>query len=671
MRDTDRLSPATDKPHARLEYLLERITDRVLRSELERETGKIRMNKKFGLVFEEHLPEHVRLYQLPLQVDSKVVKRDGQGDDVFVVQSLAKGKAMITHELDGHFEEVDPAELVTTKKFGEPIYPSLIPVDRVTRSKDKPYHTIINAENFHALQLLLYSYEGQVDVIYIDPPYNTGARDWKYNNNFVDSNDQYRHSKWLSMMKRRLLIAKRFLKPDGVLIVAIDDNELNTLSLLLREMFVERDLEKVIVVHHPQGNNGINVWATHENALFAVPRGRKSLFGYKHEMKEEFWSLRRSGTGAGNWRSGRPKMFFAIHIDEKKRKIMGVGKELGREEKYPTGHTKEGYKMVYPIDVKGGERVWRYGRETMIGKIKRGEIVLKGRSGHSLAVVAPPRSHAPIFSVWDAPQYNAGTAGANLLTNIMGNRNVFPFPKSLYTVQDCIGTVCRDKPNALILDFFAGSGTTFHATCLLNAEDDGNRQCILVTNNEVAEKIASELGEKGIYPGDPRFEQQGICESVTWPRCKYVVNGKRDDGTALSGEYLNGMQMSEGFEENLQYFRLGYLDPNDVAYREKLSDILPMLWLTAKAKGDFESMKRKEAWFIPKHSSYAVLLEESAFATFRKALKERLDIAYVFLVTDSEEAYRDMCGELPKGIKAKMLYKSYLDNFRINIPLIQ
>jgi adenine-specific DNA-methyltransferase len=473
------------------------------------------------------------------------------------------------------------------------------------------------------------------------------------------------------MMKRRLLIAKRFLKPDGVLIVAIDDNELNTVSLLLREMFIERDLEKVIVVHHPQGNNGINVWATHEYALFAVPKGRKTLFGYKHEMKEEFWSLRRSGTGAGNWRTGRPKMFFAIHVDEKRRKVVGVGKELGREEKYPTGHTKEGYRMVYPIDEKGGERIWRYGRETMIEKIDRGEIVLKGRNGTSLAVAAPPRSHAPIFSVWDAPQYNAGTAGANLLTSIMGSRNAFPFPKSLYTVQDCIGAVCRDRPHALILDFFAGSGTTLHATCLLNAEDGGNRRCILVTNNEVAEKTANELDEEGILPGDPRFEKYGICESVTWPRCKFVVNGKRDDGTVLSGEYVNGMQMSEGFEENLQYFRLGYLDPNDVAYREKLSDILPMLWLMAKAKGDFESMKRKEAWFTPQHSPYAVLLEESAFAAFRKALKERPDITHVFLVTDAEEAYRDMCGELPKGIKAKMLYKSYLDNFRINIPLIQ
>lgn len=668
MSSTPPHKSAPEKTHARLDYLLSQIKDPALRNELERETSKIRMNKKFGLVFEEHLPEHVRLYHLPIKAGVKVVKRDGRGDDVFIVQSVKGKNAMITHEIDGHFEEIDQTELVVIKKFEEPVYPSLIPVDSVTRDKTKPYHTIINAENFHALELLLYSYEGMVDVIYIDPPYNTGARDWKYNNNYVDSNDSYRHSKWLSMMKRRLLIATRFLKSDGVLIVAIDENEQNTVSLLLRELCIERDLEKVIVVHHPQGNNGINLWTTHEYALFTVPKARKSLFGYKHEMKEEFWSLRRSGTGAGNWRSGRPKMFFAIHIDEKKRKIIGVGEELGREEKYQTGHTKEGYKMLYPIDEKGGERIWRYGRETMIEKIQRGEIVIKGRDCTSLAVAAPPRSHTPIFSVWDAPQYNAGTAGANLLTNIMGNRNTFPFPKSLYTVQDCIGAACRDRPHALILDFFAGSGTTLHATALLNAEDDGNRRCILVTNNEVGEKKANELAEQGIQPGMEEYEKHGICESVTWKRCKYAVNGKRDDGTILEGEYLNGRKMSDGFAENIQYFKLDYLDPNDIEYRHKLADILPILWLSAGCKGAYHALKKAEDWFMPEESAFAVLIEESKFTAFKDSLSKRKDVTHVFLVTDSEEAFRDMCKRLPSSIETKMLYRSYLENFRINIP---
>ncbi|MBI1813293.1 site-specific DNA-methyltransferase [Candidatus Peregrinibacteria bacterium] len=658
----------TAKTSSRLEYLLTKVRDPALREELLRETGKIRMHKKFGLVFEEHMPEHVRLPHLPVQPGSKVVLQDSDGHDVFVVMEVSGAKAHVLHEIEGQWTEVAISDLVVVKKFGEPIYPSLVPVDHITRSKVKPYHTVINAENYHALQLLLYCYEGQVDAIYIDPPYNTGARDWKYNNNYVDSNDHFRHSKWLSMMKRRLAVAKRLLKPDGVLIVAIDDNEAHTLTLLLQDIFKERNLEKVIIVHHPQGNNGINVWATHEYAFFAVPSGQKSLFGYKHEMKEEYWSLKRSGTGAGNWRHGRPKMFYAILVDEKRKKIVGVGKELAPKEKYATGRTKESYRMVYPVDERGGERVWRYGRDTMQEKISRGEIVLRGRDSATLAVAAPPRTHAPIFSVWNQPQYNAGTVGANLLTSIMGAANMFPFPKSVYTVQDCIGAVCRDRSDALILDFFAGSGTTLHATCLLNAEDGGSRRCILVTNNEVGDKAAKELHEKGIHPGDALFEKHGICESVTWPRSRYVVNGERDDGTPLPGEYVNGRKLSEGFEENVQYFRLDYLDPNAVAYRQKLTDILPILWLTADASGVYEGPEKENRWFIPKESSYAVLLQESHFAKFNDEVKKRGDVTHIFLVTDSEEAYREMAGQLPARCAAKMLYRSYLDNFRINVP---
>lgn len=665
---TTSTTQTASKTSSRLEYLLTKVTDPALRDELLRETGKIRMHKKFGLVFEEHMPEHVRLPHLPVRSGSKVVLRDSDGSDVFSVIEVTGSQAHILHEIEGQWTEAAVSDLVVVKKFGDPIYPSLVPVDHVTRSEEKPYHAIINAENYHALQLLLYCYEGQVDAIYIDPPYNTGARDWKYNNNYVDANDHFRHSKWLSMMKRRLAVAKRLLKPDGVLVIAIDDNEAHTLTLLLQDLFKERNLEKVIIVHHPQGNNGINVWATHEYAFFAVPSGRKSLFGYKHDMKEEYWSLKRSGTGAGNWRHGRPKMFYAILVDEKRKRIVGVGKELGPKEKYTTGKTKEGYTMVYPLDERGGERVWRYGMDTMQEKISRGEIVLRGKDLTTLAVVAPPRTHAPIFSVWNQPQYNAGTAGANLLTSIMGTANAFPFPKSLYTVQDCIGAVCRDRPNALILDFFAGSGTTLHATCLLNAEDGGSRRCILVTNNEVGEKTAKELREKGIHPGDERFEKRGICESVTWPRSRYVVNGKRDDNTPLPGEYLNGRKLSEGFEENIQYFRLDYLDPNAIAYRQKLTDILPILWLTAGARGVYGGLEKEGRWFIPKGSAYAVLLQESHIAGFSEELRKHDGISHVFLVTDAEEAYREMAMQLPGRCTAKMLYKSYLDNFRINIP---
>jgi adenine-specific DNA-methyltransferase len=171
---------------AKIEDLIKNVPDAKLRDEIAREVAKLKSEKKFGLVFEEHLPEQVLLPELPIKPGARVVKR-GSESEVFTVIAAEEGKRAanrfrIVRESDGQEEFAAAKELVVIKKFGEPIYPTLVPVDRVTRAPGKPYHTIINAENFHALQLLLYCCEGQVDVIYIDPPYNTGARDWKYNN---------------------------------------------------------------------------------------------------------------------------------------------------------------------------------------------------------------------------------------------------------------------------------------------------------------------------------------------------------------------------------------------------------------------------------------------------------------------------------------------------------
>lgn len=653
-------------PLKRLEYLLSKVTDRNLRVELEREISKLRMNKKFGIVFEEHLPEHIRLYHLPIIPGTKVVKRDGKGDEVFIVESVHKNKAKLRNEIDGVMLDIATKELVVIKKFGEAVFPSLVPVESIQRSKNRPWHTIINAENFHALQLLLYCYEGKLDVVYIDPPYNTGALDWKYNNNYVDKNDMYRHSKWLSMMKRRLILAKKLLNKDGVLIVAIDDYEMFHVGTLIEEIFKEYEIETAVVDHHPQGGGGTNLSRTHEYAIFCVPKSR-TLVGNETAEDQDEWQLMRSGSATNNYRVGRPNSFFAILVDPKTGKPIDVGPALDIGEKYPKGKTPEGLIRCYPIDSQGRERVWRYTLESMREKIKDQKIIRTDK-GSFKVIVDRSEKRDPIFSNWYGSAFNAGTHGTGLLANILGNANAFSYPKSMYTVESCIGAVCRNNPNALILDFFAGSGTTLHATCYLNASDSGARQCILVTNNEVEASKAKELAAENIFPSDPRYEKFGIAESVTWPRAKNIVNGKRENGSPLKGEYLNGKQFSDGYEENIQYFRLDYLDPNDVAYREKLTDILPMLWLTAGAAGLYQSMIKNDGWFIPESSIYAVLTDESKFAAFRKTIREDQKISHVFLVTDSEDAFRDMCSHLPSGIKTKMLYRSYLENFRINIP---
>ena len=200
------------------------------------------------------------------------------GNQLWRVKHIHKGMASCDRAVESHplskeiGKEFAVAELVVVRSFGDPIYPALVPMDRVERGgPEKPWHILINADNFHALQLFLYGYERRVNVIYIDPPYNSGARDWKYNNDYVDKTDSFRHSKWLAMMKRRLLLAKRLLKPDGVLIVTIDENEVHHLGMLLEQVFDNYFRHSVTIVINPKGTGKINFARTEEYAFFCVP----------------------------------------------------------------------------------------------------------------------------------------------------------------------------------------------------------------------------------------------------------------------------------------------------------------------------------------------------------------------------------------------------------------
>jgi len=271
-----------------------------------------------------------------------------------------------------------------------------------------------------------------------------------------------------------------------------------------------------------------------------------------------------------------------------------------------------------------------------------------------------------IKTVWHRATHDSGNYGSTLLRNILGQGGMFAFPKSLYSVYDTLKITVGHRPNAVVVDFFAGSGTTLHATTLLNARQSGQRQCILVSNNEVEAKVAAELKEEGVYPGDPDFEKHGVCDSVTWPRCKNIVQGHRDNGTDLPGEYLDGSLIREGFKENVQYFRLDFADSAEVERGDAFEGILPILWLMAGAIGKRESRRGTTAWYIAKHSPFAVLIQETKFRGFQKELRDRKDVTTIFLVTDSDDNFGSMRRELGRRHRCVQLYKSYLENFRIN-----
>jgi len=652
---------------ARLEDLIKDIADARLRDQIAGAVAKLKAKKKFGLVFEEHLPEVMQLPGLPVKPGVRVAKRRDKAAGYFSVKAKASSnRVTVIPERGGTEQVVARDDLVAVKRVGEPMYPALIPVDRVTRAPGKPYHTLINADNFHALQVLLYCYEGQVDVIYIDPPYNTGARDWKYNNDYVDKTDQYRHSKWLSMMKKRLELAKRLLKPDGVLICTVDENENATVSLLFDELFPEYEDTAVSIVHNPRGIQGDNFSYCHEMAHFLIRSGQKRITPRQIPKEEQEGSHLRNWGGEST-RDTAKNAYYPLYF--KHGKFVRAG-DVPLPAFHPASVYRDlvnGYRKLrngeqefWPIDPEGVERKWRYARES-VGSIAHLLVVKEVDDVPQVLLV---KDTGPYKTVWKDPKFDASSHGTQLLTK-MGLS--FPYAKSLYAVLECLLATTDTRKQAVIVDFFAGSGTTLHAAALLNSLDGGERRTILVTNNEVNDDEAKVLSKKGLGPGDSAWEERGIAESVTWPRCQRSIYGRINRNTPLPGKYKTGRQMKDGFEENAQYLRLDFLDPTEVKRGENYGAILPILWMMAGASGELELSKGAGKHHFPKGCPFCVLLREDYFKEFAAKLADRPNITHVFLVTDSVEAFHEMASQISKDKRCVQLYKSYLDNFKINL----
>ena len=312
-------------------------------------------------------------------------------------------------------------------------------------------------------------------------------------------------------------------------------------------------------------------------------------------------------------------------------------------------------------------RTISYIAEGMEKALLNGELEILGKDEDGTLITG--RSFKPIIplTIWNQPSHGAGDYGSSLLLNIFLSKR-FTFPKSLYAVRDTLSFVTKKKPNALIVDFFAGSGTTLHAVNLLNAEDGGHRRCIMVTNNEVSADEAKALAQDGYKPGDKEWEKLGIAQYVTWPRTVCTIEGHDINGNPLKGAYLESeIAMENGFKANCEFYKLGFLDKNEVALGTQFKEILPLLWLKAGAVGKRPEIADGEHpnMLVLPQNKLAVLMDESAFMEFDTLLDEHPEIETVFIVTDSERAYREMISGL-KVQNTYQLYRDYLDNFRIN-----
>jgi adenine-specific DNA-methyltransferase len=582
-----------------------------------------------------------------------------------------------------------------------------------TVTRPNPSTRVINGENFHALETLLYAYEGKVDCIYIDPPYNTGAKDWKYNNDYVDKDDVYRHSLWLSFMEKRLKLAQRLLNPrDSVLIVTIDEKEYLRLGLLLEQSFKGWKIQMVSSVINPRGIVRENEFSrSNEFVFFVWTPGAKiapALIEASEGVPVDWETMRRRAIEGRRGRKGKgacgPNQFYAIYVDEKTGHIVGRGDPL------PTNYDINRYRAprgiaVFPIRDDGTEMNWsltdkafderwaqgyvRAGKATpakpqkyliqyvlggVIEDIADGKAVITGKQpdGSVIAEYVEQKS-VMAHTQWDIASHNAQQHGTGLLGRLLPGRK-FPYAKSLYAVEDALRYFVLDKPDALVLDFFSGSGTTAHAVMRLNRQHGGQRRSILVTNNEVGAAEQESLRAQGQQPGDEAWEQLGICESVTKPRIDAAISGVTPSGDPIVGDYrFNAIYpMSDGLEENARFFRLTYLDPEALEAKRSFDQIAHLLWLIAGAEGPVIDEESSSGWALPKGAKYGVLFRNKGRAAFAEALGQRYTSGepprHVFIVADStDEFHRSMEQVGANPAHTTRLYRHYLRNFRTNV----
>jgi len=694
-----------------LDVLLDKVQDPALREDLRTQIDRLKQKRSFGLVFEQHIPERVRLPQHPIRVGSQVVSRDDDDSPTFEVTAIEDGVATLvkTREADGAYAE--PSEhgaggqersaldsLVVITDFGEPVLPGFRHLGSVERGGDKPYHVVINGENHHALEALRFTHAGKIDCIYIDPPYNSGARDWKYNNDYVDDNDAYRHSKWLAFMERRLKLAKDLLNPDdSVLIVTIDEKEVLRLGLLLEQTFQGSRIQMISITVSPRSTARANEFSRVDEYALVVFLGEVVMAvtgGTAGKEVEARWQYLRRDQQGSTRTAGRPNQFYPIYVDEATGRIGNIGEPIARGASRDSAPAIENCTAVFPVRADGVEMVWGLTPSALQKRVTQGFVrvspaanrfqaytiayltdadrnlqsgkyqVAGERADGSKIVVIPGGKVSRPTTVWRDTSYDAGAYGTSMLRELIGDRR-FPFPKSLYAVEDSLRFFVKDKSAAVVMDFFAGSGTIAHAVARLNRQDGGRRHAILVTNNEVSANEAVDLRRRGLRPGDPEWEALGIFEHITRPRVTAAITGKMPDGHPIEGDYkfADESPIADGLEENAAFFELRYLDPDDVDLGLAFDDLAPLLWLRAGAMGPIARRTNEAGAPAPFvwTGHYGILFDDDQWRRFVSDRPESARTA--FIVTYSPTAFAGITAELPTDMEVVRLPDSYLSMF--------
>ena len=522
----------------------------------------------------------------------------------------------------------------------------------LSEDKNAPNHILIEGDNLEALTALAYTYEGKIDLIYIDPPYNTGNKDFKYNDNYVDAEDGYRHSKWLSFMAKRLRIARQLLSDKGVIFISIDDNEQAQLKLLCDEIFNNNFLQQIIIESNPRGSQSSKYFANTHEYLFCFSKSKNPLIVFGFNMTEDNISeysledekgkyrllgLRQRG---GAWRrEDRPLLFFPIYINPDTGDVSLIKDNL---------HTIE----VIPSRPTGEESRWTWSKE----KIERennfivGCIVNKGTEKEKWDVFRKNYilndngeiKKSKVKSIWTEKEINYQNGGTEL-KEILG-KELFSYPKPLFFIHKVLS--CSTAQNAIILDFFAGSGTTLHATMQLNNEDGGHRQCILVTNNE-----------------------NNICEEVTYERNRRVIQGY----TNAKGEKVTGLT-----HNNLRYYKTKFVgrERTPKNMRELMSLSTDMLCIKENLYNEKENFAGRNTinnvfrYFDNGTQRMLVIYREEAVEEMAKLIAQTKydNKIKVYVFSPSEDPWEDTFANVADKVELCALPQAIYNTYRRILP---
>lgn len=717
-----------------------------LRSEIERVSQQ--HVQAYGLVFERKEREYFEIWNTKASKGDivKLIKREQKNDtwklsnEIYLVLTKTKNELYLidTEIFDGKKDlDKNTIEKIINNVFIVDIIDTVLilpsddkrycyglkEIDRA-RSKDfynditsrppykddnnelVPEHVVIDGENYMALKALTYTHTGKIDCIFIDPPYNTGAKDWKYNDNYVDSNDQFRHSKWLNFMERRILLAKELLnKDDSVLIMTLDENEVHNAVQLLEQVFATQRIQVVTsVVTQSKANNNGMLGKNHEYVIIVyIGKARAKHLDYNlftnfpgedtDNQEITYISLL---MGQSSFRVNRPNLFYPIFFEKGTTNIVSVGDAVPLEYDYTQMEVPEGQEILWPIHPNGKEGQWRLQPSRLrsildtdlcfVTRSKTGKQKIKyltsgiekeyhdgdifvDSSKIPYKAYRKKRKMTPL-SVWNNPSHQSRYGGTKLTEEILGDKR-FPYPKSLYYIEDILRFFVTDKKDATILDFFAGSGTTAHATMRLNAEDGGQRKSISITVNSLSEREEKTFVNNGITPRDKDWINLGIAHHVTFPRLKASVLGKTANSnyeTDIPGNYkYNAITaISDGFRDNVVLYELTYDSHNVVSGGYVFDHIAPLLMIKSGQFGDTieKDVVIKKGYYVS--NTHAVIfdlekIEECSIEIEKEAEKENSIFQHVYIVSDDNLQYQ-LAAKHFSRFEVIQLYDSLIDS---------